>query len=66
MLTRSCVSNKQLRVTAARPGTVNFELEIRKEHTVRQKPFLPLPSLPFLSYIFGLALIYYHFLKLSC
>ena len=25
----------QLRVTAARPGTVNFELDIQKEHTVR-------------------------------
>lgn len=24
----------QLRVTAARPGTVNFELDIKKEHTV--------------------------------
>jgi hypothetical protein len=24
----------QLRVTAARPGVVNFELDIKKEHTV--------------------------------
>jgi hypothetical protein len=24
----------QLRVTAARPGIVNFELDIQKEHTV--------------------------------
>lgn len=27
----------QLRVTAARPGTVNFELDIGKEHTNRLK-----------------------------
>ncbi|KAJ5580047.1 esterase [Penicillium hispanicum] len=26
---------RSLRVTAARPGTVNFELEIKKEHTNR-------------------------------
>ena len=26
----------QLRVTAARPGVVNFELDIRKEHTVSE------------------------------
>lgn len=25
----------QLSITAARPGVVNFELEIKKEHTVR-------------------------------
>lgn len=30
-----CLTTFQLRVTAARPGTVNFELEIQKEHTVR-------------------------------
>ncbi|EBA27194.1 PaaI_thioesterase family protein [Aspergillus fumigatus A1163] len=28
-------SRSQLRVTAARPGTVNFELDIQKEHTNR-------------------------------
>lgn len=44
-----CLTTCQLRVTAARPGTVNFELEIQKEHTVRLFPalaFLPLPDLP--------------------
>ena len=37
----------QLRVTAARPGTVNFELDIQKEHTVRLSPdpaFLSVPD----------------------
>ena len=28
----------QLRVTAARPGNVNFELDIKKEHTVYPLP----------------------------
>ena len=28
----------QLRVTAARPGTVNFELDIQKDHTVLNSP----------------------------
>ncbi|MCJ1289407.1 hypothetical protein MMC34_000939 [Xylographa carneopallida] len=36
-----------LRVTAARPGTVNFELDIQKEHTVRRPmPFFS-PLSPF-------------------
>lgn len=35
----------QLRVTAARSGTVNIELDIRKEHTVRSSPN-PLSFLP--------------------
>lgn len=29
------LTQPQLKVTAARPGTVNFELDIQKEHTVR-------------------------------
>ena len=29
---------EKLRVTAARPGVVNFELDIQKEHTVRLPP----------------------------
>ena len=33
----------QLRITAARPGTVNFELDIEKHHTVRDS--LPSPAL---------------------
>lgn len=28
----------QLRVTAAKPGVVNFELDIEKHHTVRLHP----------------------------
>jgi hypothetical protein len=32
-------SSVQLRVTGARPGTVNFELDIQKEHTVRSDSF---------------------------
>ena len=40
---------QQLRVTAARPGTVNFELDIQKEHTVCPlytpiKPLVPTKS----------------------
>ena len=31
----------QIRVTAARPGVVNFELDIQKEHTVRSNPSRP-------------------------
>ncbi|GAT25367.1 thioesterase family protein [Aspergillus luchuensis] len=29
---------RSLRVTAAKPGLVNFELDIKKEHTVSQNP----------------------------
>jgi hypothetical protein len=32
---------KQLRVTAARPGVVNFELPIEKHHTVSASPLVP-------------------------
>lgn len=31
----------QLRVTAAEPGRVDFELDIQKEHTVGATPVLP-------------------------
>ncbi|KAM5497260.1 hypothetical protein McaMca56_004266 [Microsporum canis] len=31
----TCSSDTGLRITAARPGTVNFELDVQKEHTNR-------------------------------
>lgn len=37
------INMAQLQVTAARPGVVHFELDIRKEHTVR----FPLPFASF-------------------
>lgn len=40
----------QLRVTAARPGTVNFELDIKKEHTVCPPPIPFLISPPSLVF----------------
>lgn len=33
--TLKTTNSTQLRVTAAKPGTVNFELDIKQEHTVR-------------------------------
>ena len=38
--------NLQLQVTAAKPGVVNFELDIKKEHTVRDisENFVRLPT----------------------